>query len=218
MKQIISSHLCLAASNFNIWHPAWQFFTQSFPRTEPFLLWTEFQELILILLSDLPPQGSNIINLVWAKNILLNLGIFSEVVTDLSSLTDHKLILTIIEWGLSNLPWDLSSLQWFILDERLFRTTLQEEECHVAENQLTFLLSTGQTLQSASLRQSSLLWRLPLNKHPSVQMSIDDGIRIVPTQSRYSTESHEISASVLKTYKKPNKSSSILLQHSKCNF
>ena len=82
------------------------------------------------------------INLVWANNALLSLGISSEIATDLSSLADHEPILTTIKWGLDDLPWYLPPLWWSILDERLFQATLQEEEHHVTE-EITILSSSS---------------------------------------------------------------------------
>ena len=81
------------------------------------------------------------IDLVWANNALHSLGISSEVATDLPPLADHEPILTIIKWGLDDLPQYLPPLWWSILDERLFQATLQEEEHHVAE-EITTLSSS----------------------------------------------------------------------------
>ena len=67
-------------------------------------MWTESQDLILTLPPDLPTRGSNMIDLIWANNALLGLGISSEVATDLSSLADYEPILTTIKWGPDNLP------------------------------------------------------------------------------------------------------------------
>ena len=134
------------ADDFNIWHPALQFLVQPSSETELFLLWAESQDLTLTLLSDLPTQEPNMIDLVWANNALLSHGIFSEAVTDLSSLADHEFILTIIKWDSNNLLWYLSLLQWFTLNERLFQATLQKEKCHVTK-EIAILSSSSFSLQ-----------------------------------------------------------------------
>ena len=82
------------------------------------------------------------IDLVWANNALLSLGISSEIATDLPPLADHEPILTTIKWGLDDLPRYLPPLRWSTLDERLFQATLQEEEHHVAE-EITTLSSSS---------------------------------------------------------------------------
>ena len=133
MEQPIPPHPCLVAGDFNIQHPAWQSLAQPSPKAEPFLLWAESQDLILTLPPDSPTRGPNMIDLVWANNALLSHGVSSEAATDLPPLADHEPILTIIKWGPDNLPRHLPPLRWSTLDERLFQTTLQEEECHVAE-------------------------------------------------------------------------------------
>ena len=127
MRQSIPSYPCLAAGDFNLRHPAWQSSARPSPGAEPLLRWTESQDLTLTLPPDSPTRGPNMIDLTWANNALLHLGISSEVATDLPPLADHEPILTTIKWGPNNSAWDLPPLRWSTLDEKLLQETLQGE-------------------------------------------------------------------------------------------
>ncbi|ODM21538.1 hypothetical protein SI65_02382 [Aspergillus cristatus] len=71
------------------------------------------------------------IDLSWANSALLNLGISSEVATDLPPLADHEPILTTIQWGTNDLPRDTPPFRWSTLNDELFRETIQGETRHV---------------------------------------------------------------------------------------
>ena len=161
---------------------------------------------------DSPTWGPNMIDLVWANSALFSLGISSEIATDLPPLADHEPILTIIKWGLSDLPWYLPPFSGPPLMKGSFkqhfkkRNTMWLKRSLPSHHLLPSLNWTG--LQPASSRQSPLLWRLLPNRHSPDQVVIDGGTKIVPTLSRCSAGSHRISAPARKTYKKPDKPSS----------
>lgn len=71
------------------------------------------------------------IDLSWANNALLSLGISSEVAADLPPLADHDPILTTIQWGMNNLPRDTPPFRWSTLNDKLFQETIQGEKRHV---------------------------------------------------------------------------------------
>jgi len=102
--QTIPSPPCLISGDFNLQHPIWQSSARPSPRAEPFLSWTESQDLTLTLPPDSPTRGQNMIDLSWANSALLNLGISSEVAADLPPLADHEPIPTTISWGTDNQP------------------------------------------------------------------------------------------------------------------
>ncbi|ODM21471.1 hypothetical protein SI65_02315 [Aspergillus cristatus] len=131
MAQTTPSLPCLIAGDFNLQHPIWQSSARPSPRAEPFLSWTESQDLTLTLPPDSLTQGQNMIDLSWANSALLSLGISSEVATDLPPLADHEPILTTIQWGTNDLPWDTPPLRWSTLNDELFRETIQGETRHV---------------------------------------------------------------------------------------
>lgn len=131
MTQTTPSLPCLVAGDLNLQHPIWQSSARPSPRAEPFLSWTEAQDLTLTLPPDTPTRGQHMIDLSWANSALLTLGISSEVAADLPPLADHEPILTTIQWGLNNLPRDTPPLRWSTLNDKLFQETLQGEKRHV---------------------------------------------------------------------------------------
>lgn len=104
MTQSIPAHPCLVAGDFNLKHPAWQSAARPSPRAEPFLAWTESQNLTLTLPPDSPTRGQNMIDLVWANDSTLAMGISSEVATDLPPVADHEPIISTIKWALGIYP------------------------------------------------------------------------------------------------------------------
>ena len=131
MTQTTPSLPCLIAGDFNLQHPIWQSSAQPSPRAEPFLSWAESQDLTLTLPPDSLTRGRNMIDLSWANNALLSLGISSEVAADLPPLADHDPILTTIQWGMNNLPRDTPPFRWSTLNDKLFQETIQGEKRHV---------------------------------------------------------------------------------------
>ena len=131
MTQTTLSLPCLIAGDFNLQHPIWQSSARPSPRAEPFLSWSESQDLTLTLPPDSPTQGQNMIDLSWANSTLLSLGISSEVAADLPPLADHEPIITTIQWGMNNLPQDTPPFHWSTLNEKSFQETIQGEKKHV---------------------------------------------------------------------------------------
>ena len=131
MTQKTPSLPCLIAGDFNLQHPIWQSSARPSPRAEPFLFWTEAQDLTLTLPPDSQTRGQNMIDLSWANSALLSLGMSSEVAADLPPLADHEPILTTIQWGMNNLPRDTPPLRWSTLKDELFREAIQGETRHV---------------------------------------------------------------------------------------
>ena len=133
MTQSIPAHPCLVAGDFNLKHPAWQSAARPSPRAEPFLAWTESQNLTLTLSPDSPTRGQNVIDLTWANDSMLALGISSEVTTDLPPVADHEPIISTIKWGAGHPPRDIPPFRWSTLNEEFFQEVIHSERVHVDE-------------------------------------------------------------------------------------
>lgn len=140
MAQTVLSCPCFLARDFNLHHPAWQTSAQASSRAEPFLQWTQNQNLALTLPPDSPTRGLNTIDLAWANNAALHLGVHTEIATDFPPLADHEPIMSSIQWGHPDVHWDHSPLRLQTLNDKQFSVILEQERASVDKLAYTTLL------------------------------------------------------------------------------
>ncbi|KAF7174223.1 hypothetical protein CNMCM6106_008360 [Aspergillus hiratsukae] len=126
----------LLAGDFNLLHTRWQPSLTYTPAVsaEPFIEWLDQLGLICTTEADRSTQSrGNVLDLTFASNSLVRNGVHTELATHLDATSDHKPLLTTIQWDQRPPPTG-QKIRFDTLDQPLFRSLLTTNLTQVKPN------------------------------------------------------------------------------------